>query len=252
MPRQRRQEGIVRWVWNEGERQVVDAADVDGIAASVDLDPPGGGVRRGGASGLNSRAHAAERGAPTRTEPVVFVKSTGSIVGHGADILIPPHVTQPDYEGELAVVIGRRARDVPADEAMDVVEGVTCAHDVSARDHQFTTGQWVWSKSFDTFCPLGPALVTPDELDLGHLDIETRVNGEVLQSSNTDQLVFDVPQLIAHLSQGLTLERGDVIVTGTPGGVGMARSPHRGLEDGDVVEITIAGIGTLRNRVIRR
>jgi len=242
----------VRWVWNEGERQVVDAADVDGIAASVDLDPPVERVRMVWAIGLNYRDHAAETGAPIPTEPVVFVKSTGSIVGHGADILIPPHVTQPDYEGELAVVIGRRARDVPADEAMDVVEGVTCAHDVSARDHQFTTGQWVWSKSFDTFCPLGPALVTPDELDLGHLDIETRVNGEVLQSSNTDQLVFDVPQLIAHLSQGLTLERGDVIVTGTPGGVGMARSPQRWLEDGDVVEITIEGIGPLTTPVVRR
>jgi 2-keto-4-pentenoate hydratase/2-oxohepta-3-ene-1,7-dioic acid hydratase in catechol pathway len=242
----------MRWVWNEGERQVVDAADVDGIAASIDLDPPVEHVRMVWAIGLNYRDHAAETGAPIPTEPVVFVKSTGSVVGHGADIMIPPHVTQPDYEGELAIVIGYRARDVPADEAMDVIEGVTCAHDVSSRDHQFTTGQWVWSKSFDTFCPLGPALVTPDELDLGHLDIETRVNGETLQSSNTDQLVFDVSQLIAHLSQGLTLQPGDVILTGTPGGVGMARTPQRWLEDGDVVEITVAGIGTLRNRVTRR
>jgi 2-keto-4-pentenoate hydratase/2-oxohepta-3-ene-1,7-dioic acid hydratase in catechol pathway len=173
-------------------------------------------------------------------------------VGHGADILVPPHVTQPDYEGELAVVIGQRARDVPEDEALDVVEGVTCAHDVSSRDHQFTTGQWSWSKSFDTFCPLGPVLVTTDELDLGNLALETRVNGEVLQCSNTDQMHFGVPQLIAHLSRGLTLEPGDVILTGTPGGVGMARNPQRWLEDGDVVEITISGIGTLRNRVIRR
>jgi 2-keto-4-pentenoate hydratase/2-oxohepta-3-ene-1,7-dioic acid hydratase in catechol pathway len=180
------------------------------------------------------------------------VKSTGSVVGHGADILIPPHVRQPDYEGELAVVIGQRARDVPADEALDVVEGVTCAHDVSSRDHQFTTPQWVWSKSFDTFCPLGPVLVSPNELDLDHLAIETRVDGELLQSSNTDQLVFPVPQLIEHLSSGITLEPGDVILTGTPGGVGMARNPPRWLEDGDVVEITIEGIGTLRNRVIRR
>jgi len=252
MPRRRSEGTNVRWVWNEGERQLVDASDADSIAASIDLDPPVERLRMVWANGLNYRDHAAETGAPIPTEPVVFVKSTGSVVGHGADILIPPHVTQPDYEGELAVVIGHRARDVPADEAMDVVEGVTCAHDVSARDHQFTTGQWVWSKSFDTFCPLGPALVTPDELDLAHLDIETRVNGEALQSSNTDQLVFDVPQLIAHLSQGLTLEPGDVILTGTPSGVGMARSPQRWLEDGDVVEITIAGIGTLRNRVIRR
>jgi len=242
----------MRWIWNAGERQVVEAEDAAALATNMNLDPPVERVRMVWAIGLNYRDHAAETGAPIPTEPVVFVKSTGSVVGHGADILIPPHVTEPDYEGELAIVIGHRARDVPADEAMDVVEGFTCAHDVSSRDHQFTTGQWVWSKSFDTFCPLGPALVTPDELDLGHLDIETRVNGETLQSSNTDQLVFDVPQLIAHLSQGLTLEPGDVILTGTPGGVGMARSPQRWLEDGDVVEITIAGIGTLRNRVIRR
>jgi 2-keto-4-pentenoate hydratase/2-oxohepta-3-ene-1,7-dioic acid hydratase in catechol pathway len=242
----------VRWVWNEGERQVVELADTDAITASVSLEAPVDGLRMVWAIGLNYRDHAAETGTPLPSEPVVFVKSTGSVVGHGADILIPPHVTQPDYEGELAVVIGQRARDVPEDEALDVVEGLMCAHDVSARDHQFTTGQWSWSKSFDTFCPLGPALVTPDELDLGNLAIETRVNGEVLQCSNTDQLVFGVPRLIAHLSRGLTLEPGDVILTGTPGGVGMARTPQRWLEDGDVVEITIAGIGTLRNRVIRR
>jgi acylpyruvate hydrolase len=242
----------VRWIWNEGERQEVSAGDVDVIAASVNLDPPVERVRMVWAIGLNYRDHAAETGAPIPSEPVVFTKSTGSVIGHGDDILIPPHVTQPDYEGELAVVIGRRTRDIPADEALEVVEGVTCAHDVSSRDHQFTTGQWVWSKSFDTFCPLGPVLVTPDELDLDHLDIETCVNGERLQCSNTSQLVFTVPELIAHLSRGLTLEPGDVILTGTPGGVGMARQPQRWLEDGDVVEITIGGIGTLRNRVIRR
>src|SRR2546423_10319516 len=118
MPRQRRQEGIVRWVWNEGERQVVDAADVDGIAASVDLDPPVERVRMVWAIGLNYRGHAAETGAPIPTEPVAFVKSTGSIVGHGAVILIPPPVTQPGFEGELAVVIGRPARGVPAHQAM--------------------------------------------------------------------------------------------------------------------------------------
>jgi 2-keto-4-pentenoate hydratase/2-oxohepta-3-ene-1,7-dioic acid hydratase in catechol pathway len=242
----------MRWLWNDGERQAIDASDTDAITATLNLDPPVDGLRMVWGIGLNYRDHAAETGAPLPSEPVVFAKSTGSVIGHGADILIPPHVTQPDYEGELAVVIGRRARDVPEDEALEVVEGVTCAHDVSARDHQFTTGQWSWSKSFDTFCPLGPVLVTPDELALGNLAIETRVNGEVLQCSNTEQMVFGVPQLISHLSQGLTLEPGDVIVTGTPGGVGMARNPQRWLEDGDVVEITIAGIGTLRNRVIRR
>ena len=141
----------------------------------------------------------------------------------------------------------------PADEAIDVVEGVTSAHDVSSHDHQFTTGQWVWSKSFDTFCPLGPALVTPDELDLDHLDVDRRVNGEVLQKleHGTARVLGPGPDR-PPLALGLTLEPGDVILTGTPGGVGMARNPQRWLEDGDVVEITIGGIGTLRNRVIRR
>jgi 2-keto-4-pentenoate hydratase/2-oxohepta-3-ene-1,7-dioic acid hydratase in catechol pathway len=183
----------------------------------------------------------------------LFMKSPSSAIGHGDTIVVPPHVTQPDYEGELAVVIGRRARGVSETEALSVVAGVTVAHDVSSRDHQFTTGQWTWSKSFDTFCPLGPELVSLDEINLAAgLAIETRVSGEVMQSSNTCELVFGVPQLIAWISQGCTLEPGDVIVTGTPAGVGAARTPPRWLQDGDVVEITIEGIGTLRNPVERR
>jgi len=134
-----------------------------------------------------------------------------------------------------------------------VIAGVTVAHDVSSRDHQFTTGQWSWSKSFDTFCPLGPEVVSIDEIDLERgLAIETRVSGEVLQASNTSQLVFSVPELIAWISQGCTMEPGDVILTGTPAGVGAARKPPRWLLDGDVVEITIEGVGTLTNPVIRR
>ena len=183
----------------------------------------------------------------------MFVKSPSSVIAAGEPIVVPPHVLQPDYEGELAVVIGQRARDVREADALDIVAGVTIGHDVSARDHQFTTGQWSWSKSFDTFCPLGPEVVSLDEVDLARgLDIETRVSGEVLQSSNTSQLVFSVPFLIAWISQGCTLERGDVILTGTPAGVGAARTPPRGLVDGDVVEITIEGLGTLSNPVIRR
>jgi 2-keto-4-pentenoate hydratase/2-oxohepta-3-ene-1,7-dioic acid hydratase in catechol pathway len=203
--------------------------------------------------GLNYRDHAAETGRPLPEAPTLFVKSPSAVVGAGDAIVVPPHVTQPDYEGELAVVIGRRARDVREADALDVIAGVTVAHDVSARDHQYTTGQWSWSKSFDTFCPLGPELVSLDEVDLARgLDIETRVSGEVLQSSNTSQLVFAVPYLVAWISQGCTLEPGDVILTGTPAGVGAARQPPRWLVDGDVVEITIEGIGTLRNPVIRR
>ena len=203
--------------------------------------------------GLNYRDHAEETGRPLPEAPTLFVKSPSSYIAPGEPIVVPPHVRQPDYEGELAVVIGRRARDVREEDALDVVAGVTIGHDVSSRDHQFTTGQWSWSKSFDTFCPLGPEVVSLDEVDLARgLAIETRVSGEVLQSSNTSQLVFSVPFLIAWISQGCTLEPGDVILTGTPAGVGAARTPPRWLVDGDVVEITLEGVGTLRNPVIRR
>lgn len=204
------------------------------------------------AIGLNYRDHIAETGRDIPTVPTVFVKSRHAVVGHEDAIVVPPHVTQPDYEGEVAVVIGRTCRDVPLDGALDVVAGLTCAHDVSARDHQFLTGQWSWSKSFDTFCPLGPELVSLDEVgDPLALRIETRINGEVVQSSSTAEMVFSIPRLIAELSRGVTLAEGDVILTGTPGGVGAARTPPRFLLDGDVVEVTVEGVGTLRNRVIR-
>ncbi|HET9729639.1 MAG TPA: fumarylacetoacetate hydrolase family protein [Acidimicrobiia bacterium] len=202
--------------------------------------------------GINYRDHADETGREPPGVPTLFVKSPSSVIGPGEPIIVPPHVTQPDYEGELAVVIGRRARDVSVADALDVVAGLTIGHDVSARDHQFTTGQWSWSKSFDTFCPLGPEIVPLDAVDLaGGLTLETRVSGEVLQSSNTSMLLFDVPHLISWISQGCTLEPGDVILTGTPGGVGIARNPPRWLQDGDVVEITIEGLGTLSNPVVR-
>jgi 2-keto-4-pentenoate hydratase/2-oxohepta-3-ene-1,7-dioic acid hydratase in catechol pathway len=204
------------------------------------------------AVGLNYRAHAAETGRPLPEFPTLFSKSPRSVIAHEDPIVIPPHVMQPDYEGELAVVIGRRCHDVALEDALDVVAGVTIAHDVSARDHQYVTGQFAWSKSFDTFCPLGPEVVSLDEVDLERgLPLETRVNGEVMQSSNTADLVFSVPQLIAWITQGMTLDEGDVILTGTPSGVGAAHVPPRWLKDGDVVEITIDGIGTLRNPVVR-
>lgn len=203
--------------------------------------------------GLNYRDHAAETGRPLPDAPTLFVKSPSSVIGHDDTIVIPPHVTQPDYEGELAVVIGTRARDVAQADALQIVAGVTVGHDVSARDHQYNTGQFSWSKSFDTFCALGPELVSLDEIDLaGGLAITTTVSGEVLQDSSTAELVFSVPELVAWISQGCTLEPGDVILTGTPAGVGAARTPPRWLVDGDVVEITIEGVGTLRNRVVRR
>jgi 5-carboxymethyl-2-hydroxymuconate isomerase len=205
------------------------------------------------AVGLNYRDHAAETGRPPPEAPTLFAKAPNSVIGPDEPIVVPPHVQQPDYEGELAVVIGRTARDVSPADALEYVAGLTIAHDVSARDHQFTTGQFTWSKSFDTFCPLGPEVVSLDEVDLpSGLPLETRVNGEVVQSASTSELLFDVPTLVAWISQGLTLDPGDVILTGTPGGVGMARDPQRWLQDGDVVEISIGGLGTLRNPVVRR
>jgi 2-keto-4-pentenoate hydratase/2-oxohepta-3-ene-1,7-dioic acid hydratase in catechol pathway len=204
------------------------------------------------AVGINYRDHAAETGRELPAAPTLFAKAPGSFTRPDAPIVIPPHVTQPDFEGELAVVIGARAKDVAQADALEYVAGLTIAHDVSARDHQFTTGQFTWSKSFDTFCPLGPEVVSLDEVDLAAgLPLETRVNGEVMQSSNTSELVFDVPALIAWISQGLTLEPGDVILTGTPSGVGAARTPPQWLNNGDIVEISIGGLGTLRNPVVR-
>lgn len=204
------------------------------------------------AVGLNYRDHAAETGRDAAAFPTLFTKSPRSVIAPDEPIVVPSHVTQPDYEGELAVVIGRRCRDVREADALDVIAGVTVAHDVSSRDHQFTTGQFSWSKSFDTFCPLGPEVVSLDEIDLaGGLRLETRVNGDVLQSASTSDLIFDVPFLVRWITQGTTLEAGDVILTGTPAGVGAARTPPRWLVDGDIVEITIEGVGTLRNPVVR-
>jgi acylpyruvate hydrolase len=204
------------------------------------------------AVGLNYRAHVAETGRPLPEFPTLFTKSPRSVIAHEETIVIPPHVTQPDYEGELALVVGRTARDVTEDDALDVLAGVTVAHDVSARDHQYNTGQFSWSKSFDTFCPLGPAVVPIESVDLDRgLALETRLNGDVMQSSTTADLIFSGRQLVAWISQGLTLEAGDVILTGTPSGVGAAQQPPRWLQDGDVVEIEIEGIGILRNPVRR-
>jgi acylpyruvate hydrolase len=219
--------------------------------AGVALDPIIPQPRMVWAVGLNYRDHAAETGRPLPEFPALFVKSPGSVVAHEDTIFIPPHVREPDYEGEVAVVIGEVARDVDEADALDFVAGVTIAHDVSARDHQYVTGQFSWSKSFDTFCPLGPVLVTTDEVDVGALPLETRLNGEIVQSSNTSDLVFSIPKLVAWITQGLTLVPGDVILTGTPAGVGAARTPPRFLQDGDVVEISVGGVGVLRNRVAR-
>ncbi len=202
--------------------------------------------------GLNYRDHAAESGARVPHEPVVFSKVSTSVIGPGDPILLPRTSVQIDYEVELAFVIGRPAKNVSADTAMQHVGGYTVLNDVTARDYQRDKGgeQWTLAKSFDTFCPIGPWIVTADEIEHPHdLHLECVVSGEKMQSSSTSQMIFRIPQIIEYLSAVLTLEPGDVVGTGTPPGVGFARTPPRFLRPGDVVECTVEKIGTLVNPV---
>jgi 5-carboxymethyl-2-hydroxymuconate isomerase len=202
------------------------------------------------AVGRNYREHAAEESAALPSAPLLFAKFPSAVVGDGATITWSAGLTaQVDYEAELAVVIGRHARNVAVDQALDYVFGYTCLNDVSARDLQVSDGQWTRAKSLDTFCPMGPSLVTADEVsDPGALRLRCRVNGEVRQDASTAELVHGVAELIAHCSQSFTLEPGDVIATGTPGGVGAFRDPPVVLADGDTVEVAIEHVGTLTNR----
>ncbi|MCX6936496.1 MAG: fumarylacetoacetate hydrolase family protein [Verrucomicrobia bacterium] len=205
--------------------------------------------------GLNYRAHAREMNRPLPEFPMIFVKTTNALQDPFAPIVLPRSGNasrEVDYEGELAVVIGRAAKNVSREHALDYVFGYTVANDVSARDWQFKwgNGQFCQGKSFDTFCPLGPVLVTADEIpDPGQLAVRTWVNGELRQESNTSDLIFDVPALIAFLSASKTLLPGTVILTGTPSGVGAGFQPPRYLQSGDTVAIEIEGIGTLENPV---
>ena len=206
--------------------------------------------------GLNYRRHAAESKLAVPEFPVLFVKGPNTLQHPGAPIVIPTHLRsdEVDYECELAVVIGRRCKNVRRADALDHVLGYTCANDVSARDWQLKKGggQWCRGKTFDTFAPLGPCLALKDEIrDPGRLRITTTVNGEVLQDSNTSDLIFDIPALIEFLSGSTTLAPGTVILTGTPQGVGMARKPQRWLRAGDTVVVEIEGIGRLENPVVR-
>ena len=202
------------------------------------------------AIGLNYRAHAQESGQALPERPVLFSKATTALLDPEADIVLPRAApNEVDYECELAIVIGRRARNVSADEALDYVLGYTCANDVSARDVQLRLDfQWVRGKSFDTFCPLGPWIET--DMDPDRAPIRTRLNGQVMQESNTSDLIFSCAELIAFLSAGMTLLPGTVIMTGTTSGVGFARKPPVFLQPGDTVEIEVEGIGTLRNGVV--
>ncbi len=200
--------------------------------------------------GLNYKDHAAEGGVPLPEKPVVFAKLTGCITGPDDAIVLPPDTKEVDYEAELAVVMGRRCRGVSTSDALDYVAGYTCLNDVSARDFQRGDGQWVRAKSQDTFGPMGPYLVTGEDIpDPQTLPIRCLVNGTTLQDSNTEKMIFGVRELIAFISRGITLEPGDVISTGTPHGVGFARKPPIFLKGGDEVVVEIEGIGRLSNPV---
>jgi 2-keto-4-pentenoate hydratase/2-oxohepta-3-ene-1,7-dioic acid hydratase in catechol pathway len=261
----------MRYVDPEGVERYGEV-DGDGRVSRLEGDPWAGDLRATGEAarvarwlapvrpaailcvGLNYRKHAEETGAEIPKYPVLFMKSPGAVQDPGGAIRLPRKLRsgKVDYEGELAVVIGRPARDVPKERAMEVVAGYTCANDVSARDWQKHGGggQWCRGKTFDTFCPLGPVVATPEALpDPGRTWIRTTVSGEVMQEAETADMIFGVGELVEFLSADTTLLPGTVILTGTPAGVGMGRTPYRWLEAGDSVEVEIGGIGVLRNGV---
>lgn len=204
--------------------------------------------------GLNYRDHAAESGAPIPREPVVFSKFATAIIGPGEAIRLPAVSREVDYEAELVLVVGKRGRHLSAAAALDHLAGCTIGHDVSARDWQLKKDgkQWLAGKTFDTFAPIGPMLVTMDELgDPHNLAIRLRLNGQTMQDSNTQQMIFRAGELLSYISQIVTLEPGDLIFTGTPPGVGFARKPPVFLKQGDVVEVEIEKLGVLRNPVVQ-
>ncbi len=204
--------------------------------------------------GLNYRDHAMETGAPIPKEPVLFSKYATALIGFDEPIVLPPVSQEVDYEAELVIVVGRRGRHLKAENAQGYVAGYTIGHDVSARDWQLKKDQrqWMVGKTFDTFAPTGPFLVTADEVPDPHaLAIRLRLNGQTMQDSNTRQMIFPVGTVLAYLSQVFTLEPGDLIFTGTPPGVGIARKPPVYLKAGDVVEVEIEGLGVLRNPVVQ-
>jgi 2-keto-4-pentenoate hydratase/2-oxohepta-3-ene-1,7-dioic acid hydratase in catechol pathway len=201
--------------------------------------------------GLNYRDHAAETRVEIPTEPVIFSKYLNALIGASQAVVLPSNSNRVDYEAELAVVIGKEAKRIPASRALEYVAGYTIVNDVSARDWQFRTGQWLQGKTFDTFAPCGPYLVTSDEIaDPNQLEISLTLNGQVMQNSNTRNMIFNVPELLSRLSQLMTLKPGDILSTGTPSGVGFVRRPQVFLNPGDIVEISIEGIGVLKHACI--
>lgn len=235
---------IENWMYNP-------PADASALLDSVTLQAPIPKPPKLICVGLNYSDHAVESKMEIPKVPTIFAKFATAVIGPGQPIILPKNSTQPDYEAEFAFVIGTGGRHIPAEEWRRHVFGYTLMNDVSARDFQMATSQWMMGKTFDTFAPMGPCLVSADEIADPHaLDISLRINGEVLQQSNTRQLIFKIPELIAYLSSVVTLEAGDVVSTGTPAGVGYARKPPRFLQPGDDVVISVDQIGELRNPVV--
>lgn len=230
-----------------GESQPRTKHRVSEVALLAPVTRPGKII----AVGLNYRDHAIETKQEIPTTPLIFAKFPSSINGPEAPVVLPADDPQPDYEAELAVVIGRRTKAVSEVEALHHVAGYMPLNDVSARRWQFADKQWVRGKSCDTFCPTGPWLTTRDAVPDPHaLSIRMRVNGQVVQNSNTSNLIFRIPTLITFISAAITLEPGDIIATGTPGGVGVFRKPPVFLKPGDAMEVDIEGLGVLRNHVV--
>jgi 2-keto-4-pentenoate hydratase/2-oxohepta-3-ene-1,7-dioic acid hydratase in catechol pathway len=227
----------------DGALPTVDTGGIDRLAP---VPEPGKIV----AVGLNYRDHAEEQDEEIPDSPLLFSKAPTSVTNPGAPIVHPSGIDQVDYEVELAAVIGRTARNVDAADAREYVAGYTVLNDVSARDAQFDDGQFFRGKSYDTFAPMGPALVTGESFDPHTADVRTRVDGDVKQDSSTEQFIFDIDEVVEYVSTAMTLRPGDVITTGTPGGVGIFRDPPDLLEPGDTVTVEVEGIGALTNPVV--
>jgi 2-keto-4-pentenoate hydratase/2-oxohepta-3-ene-1,7-dioic acid hydratase in catechol pathway len=228
-------------------RKAAEEAATVIAAEGARLEAPVPNPRKVLAIGLNYRDHAEESGQPIPQRPVVFAKMPGCITGPGSPVYMPRVSRALDWEAEVCFVIGKRARYVKAGEAEQYIAGYMCGNDISVRDWQFHSPTWMMGKSFDTHGPIGPWLVTPDEVDVGHLGVRLFVNGEQKQSSNTDQLIFGYGQILEYLSSGFTLEPGDIVFTGTPAGVGGAMKPPQFLTVGDTVRVEIDGLGALEN-----
>jgi 2-keto-4-pentenoate hydratase/2-oxohepta-3-ene-1,7-dioic acid hydratase in catechol pathway len=235
---------VMRWIGGPPSSELLDPATMK-LASPIPRPPKIICI------GLNYRDHAEESNLPIPQTPTVFAKFPTAVTGHGHPIVLPKNSTKPDYEAEFAVVIGRGGRHIREEDWHKHVFGYTMLNDVSARDFQMATTQWMIGKTFDTFAPIGPAVVTADEIEDPHtLPISLTLNGEVMQDSNTCNLIFKIPQLIAYLSSVFTLETGDIIATGTPAGVGFARKPPVWLKPGDTVTVRVEGLGELENPVV--